>query len=66
MDPVSKRETLDSFERLTQWELFRNVLPELTSLNMQMHSPTESDKAAPRYNCRPHVCNGWPRSFPAA
>jgi hypothetical protein len=46
LDPVRKREALDSAEKLTDRGLFQILASELISPNNQIHSSDEADKAA--------------------
>jgi hypothetical protein len=46
LDPVTMRETSDSVEKLTDWELFQSLASELKSPNIEIHSSHEADKAA--------------------
>jgi hypothetical protein len=46
LDPVRTKETLDPVEKLTDWELFKNLASELMSPNIQIHSSNEADKAS--------------------
>jgi hypothetical protein len=46
LDPDSTRETLDSAEKLTDWELFQNLDSEQVYPNIEIHSSNETDKAA--------------------
>jgi hypothetical protein len=46
LGPVRVREALDPVEKLTDWELFQSVASQLVSLNIQIHSSNEADKAA--------------------
>jgi hypothetical protein len=43
---VRTREALDAVEKLTHWELFQSLAPELIPPDIQIHSSNEADKAA--------------------
>jgi hypothetical protein len=45
-DSVRTREALDPIVKLTDWELFQSLFPELISPNIQIRSSTGADKAA--------------------